>query len=140
VDYPYPWGDALKILNQAAPDVRIINLETAVTRSNDPWPGKSIHYRMHPQNVPCLTVAGIDCCVIANNHVLDWSYAGLAETLTTLHQANLKTRLSKNRFFAVIFFARKWPCPQGDPLVPVRHVWRQFARKAALYELSKPYS
>ena len=91
VDYPYPWGDALKILNQAAPDVRIINLETAVTRSNDPWPGKGIHYRMHPQNVPCLTVAGIDCCVIANNHVLDWSYAGLAETLTTLHQANLKT-------------------------------------------------
>jgi poly-gamma-glutamate synthesis protein (capsule biosynthesis protein) len=46
---------------------------------------------MHPKNIPCLTAAGIDCCVLANNHVLDWGYKGLEETLKTLHGAGLKT-------------------------------------------------
>ena len=59
--------------------------------SDDHWVGKGIHYRMHPQNVPCLSAAQIDCCVLANNHVLDWGYAGLAETLRTLHKSNLST-------------------------------------------------
>ena len=32
-------GDALEILAQAEPDLRIVNLETAVTRHAKPWPG-----------------------------------------------------------------------------------------------------
>ncbi len=91
VDYAYIWGDALEILEQIAPQVRIINLETSVTRSNDYWKGKGINYRMHPQNIPCITAAKIDCCVLANNHVLDWGYAGLTETLNTLKTANVKS-------------------------------------------------
>lgn len=91
VDFSYIWGEALKILEHVAPDVRIINLETSVTKSNDYWPGKGINYRMHPDNIPCITAAGIDCCVLTNNHVLDWGYEGLTETLATLHNANLKT-------------------------------------------------
>ena len=91
VEFSYIWGDALASLERAAPDVRIINLETSLTTSSDHWPYKRIHYRMHPGNVPCLTAAGIDCCVLANNHVLDWGYAGLEETLRTLHGANVKT-------------------------------------------------
>jgi poly-gamma-glutamate synthesis protein (capsule biosynthesis protein) len=39
---------------------------------------------MNPANGPCLTAAGIDCCVLANNHVLDWGLPGLLETLETL--------------------------------------------------------
>lgn len=31
-----------------APDARIINLETAVTTNDEPWPRKGINYRMHP--------------------------------------------------------------------------------------------
>jgi poly-gamma-glutamate synthesis protein (capsule biosynthesis protein) len=46
---------------------------------------------MHPENVPILTAAGIDVCSLANNHVLDWGYAGLRETLEALKYANLKT-------------------------------------------------
>lgn len=84
VDYPYIWGDSLAVLQAAQPAARIINLETAVTTSDDHWPGKGIHYRMHPSNLPVLTAAGIDCCVLANNHVLDWGYDGLGETLATL--------------------------------------------------------
>jgi len=91
VDFAYIWGDALEVLDASGPDVRIVNLETAVTRSGSPWPHKGIQYRMHPANVPCLTAAGIDCCVLANNHVLDWGYAGFGETLASLAQAGLST-------------------------------------------------
>jgi poly-gamma-glutamate capsule biosynthesis protein CapA/YwtB (metallophosphatase superfamily) len=89
--FAYPWGDALEELKRREPDARIINLETAVTTSTEYWPGKGIHYRMHPRNIPCLTAAKIDCCVLANNHVLDWGYAGLKETLAALAEADLKT-------------------------------------------------
>ncbi|SEA41144.1 CapA family protein [Microbulbifer marinus] len=89
--YDYLWGDALAAMAARTPDCRIINLETAVTRSDDFWPGKGINYRMHPGNVPCLSVAQIDACSLANNHVLDWGYDGLTETMTSLHQAGIKT-------------------------------------------------
>jgi poly-gamma-glutamate capsule biosynthesis protein CapA/YwtB (metallophosphatase superfamily) len=91
VDFTYIWGDALAALDEAAPDLRLINLETAVTRTGTPWPGKGIQYRMHPDNIPCLSAAHIDCCVLANNHVLDWGYAGFEETLAILSKAGLMT-------------------------------------------------
>jgi len=91
LDYAYPWGEALAVLEQLQPHARIVNLETAVTTSEDAQPGKGIHYRMNPANLPCLTSARIDCCVLANNHVLDWGRAGLAQTLAALHQAGLRT-------------------------------------------------
>lgn len=91
VDPAYVWGDALEELERVGPQARIINLETAVTTSEDAWPGKGIHYRMHPANVGCLTAAGIDVTVLANNHVLDWGARGLVETLDTLHGAGVLT-------------------------------------------------
>jgi poly-gamma-glutamate capsule biosynthesis protein CapA/YwtB (metallophosphatase superfamily) len=90
VEFSYVWGDALAELERVAPDARIVNLETAVTRSED-WLPKGINYRMHPDNIACLKAAGIDCCVLANNHVLDWGQSGLEETLETLHAAGLHT-------------------------------------------------
>lgn len=87
----YLWGDALEEWNRAAPDLKIVNLETAVTTSDAYWPSKEVHYRMHPQNAGCLTAAGIICCVLANNHVLDWGIAGLEETLETLQHAGIVT-------------------------------------------------
>ena len=90
VDFPYVWGDALEVLDRAAPDARIVNLETAVTTSVEYWKDKGINYRMHPENVRCIAVARIDCCVLANNHVLDWGYSGLQETLLTLKKADVK--------------------------------------------------
>jgi len=91
VEFAYVWGDALAEWARIAPDLRIVNLETAVTTRDDWQRGKGIHYRMHPANVPCLTAAGIDCCVLANNHVLDWGAAGLAETLETLRRTRLQS-------------------------------------------------
>jgi poly-gamma-glutamate capsule biosynthesis protein CapA/YwtB (metallophosphatase superfamily) len=86
----YIWGDALEELERVAPDARIINLETSITTSDDFWPGKGIHYRMHPRNLDCLTAARVDVCVLANNHVLDYGRSGLDETLGTLTAAGLK--------------------------------------------------
>lgn len=91
VSFDYVWGDVLEVLRAAKPDARIVNLETAVTRSDDYWRGKGINYRMHPHNLACLSAADIDCCALANNHVLDWGYAGLSETLASLRQAGIKT-------------------------------------------------
>ena len=90
VDFSYIWGDALAELAWARPDARIINLETSVTQS-DEAESKSINYRMYPANIPCITAAHIDCCTLANNHVLDWGRSGLAETLQTLKTAGIKT-------------------------------------------------
>jgi len=89
VSFKYIWGESLAELAQAATDARIINLETSITQSNDCWPAKAVHYRMHPQNIGCLTAARIDVCCLANNHVLDWGYAGLEETLQTLKDAGI---------------------------------------------------
>ncbi|KOF17732.1 poly-gamma-glutamate biosynthesis protein [Ensifer adhaerens] len=86
----YIWGVALDELDRARPDVRIINLETAITRSNDYVP-KGINYRMSPENASCLVAAGVDCCVLANNHVLDWGPAGLFDTLAVLERLQIKT-------------------------------------------------
>jgi len=91
VDFPYIWGDALAELDRVQPAARIINLETAVTAAEDAWPGKGIHYRMHPANLPCISAARIDCCVLANNHVLDWGYRGLADTVGALRDAGIRT-------------------------------------------------
>ena len=89
VDPAYCWGAALAELEARRPDLRLFNLETAVTSRGTPWPAKGIHYRMHPDNVGVLAAARPDCCMLANNHVLDWGRVGLDDTLQTLARAGI---------------------------------------------------
>jgi poly-gamma-glutamate capsule biosynthesis protein CapA/YwtB (metallophosphatase superfamily) len=89
VDFDYIWGDALEELERAGTDVRIINLETSITESEYYWPNKEVLYRMHPRNIGCIMAARIDCCCLANNHVLDWGYQGLQETLQTIDRTGI---------------------------------------------------
>src|SRR6266487_4669253 len=89
VPFDYIWGVALEELERARVDLRIVNLETATTSAETHWPGKGIHYRMHPLNIGCLSAARISGCALANNHMLDWGYAGLSETLQNLDAAGL---------------------------------------------------
>jgi poly-gamma-glutamate capsule biosynthesis protein CapA/YwtB (metallophosphatase superfamily) len=91
LEFSYIWGDALAELERVAADVRIINLETSITERGEYWKGKGIHYRMAPENIPCISAAKIDCCALANNHVLDWGYAGLQDTLAALAKAGVKS-------------------------------------------------
>jgi poly-gamma-glutamate synthesis protein (capsule biosynthesis protein) len=90
VAYDYIWGDALSEMKARAPDLRIVNLETSVTTCDNAAP-KGINYRMQPANTPCLSAAGIDCCVLGNNHVLDWGVEGLIETADVLAAAGIAT-------------------------------------------------
>jgi poly-gamma-glutamate synthesis protein (capsule biosynthesis protein) len=87
--FAWPWGDALAALDEAAPDARVVNLETSVTRGGRFAPGKRVHYRMHPGNLPCLAQVRPDACALANNHVLDFGREGLADTLDALAAAGL---------------------------------------------------
>jgi poly-gamma-glutamate capsule biosynthesis protein CapA/YwtB (metallophosphatase superfamily) len=91
VDDAWPWGDLLPLLADSAPDVRILNLETAVTSGGRFAPGKGIHYRMSPGNTGCLAACHPDAVVLANNHMLDFGPAGLGDTLATLAAARLPT-------------------------------------------------
>ena len=87
--FDYVWGEALTELRRRRPDHRIINLETSITRSDAHWP-KGINYRMHPANAATLASARIDCCVLANNHLLDWGREGLGETQRTLRRLDIE--------------------------------------------------
>jgi Bacterial capsule synthesis protein PGA_cap len=80
----WPRGDDLEVLDDVAPDVRVINLETSITRSGGFAPGKAIHYRTSPGNLPCVAAVGPDACALANNHVLDFGRRGLEDTLGAL--------------------------------------------------------
>lgn len=91
VDFEYVWGDALPELYRREPDVRIINLETSITKISGYWKHKEVHYRMNPANIPFLTAAKVDCSSLANNHILDYGQAGLTETLTSLKKEGINS-------------------------------------------------
>ena len=90
-DAAYVWGDVLQEFTDAGTDLRLVNLETSVSTSDDLWPDKMIRYRTHPDNIQSLRAARLDCCSLANNHVLDWGYRGLQETIGRLRQAGIRT-------------------------------------------------
>ncbi len=89
VPFAWPWGAALAAMDAVHPDARILNLETSVTRSRRFARGKTIHYRMHPDNLPMVLAARPDVCVLANNHVLDFGRGGLVDTVTALTRAGV---------------------------------------------------
>ncbi|HET6505028.1 MAG TPA: CapA family protein [Amycolatopsis sp.] len=90
VGYAWPWGDALPLLDEIAPDARVLNLETTITADGDFLPGKAVHYRMSPGNLGCLTAVRPDACVLANNHALDFGLRGLTDTVDALAAAGLR--------------------------------------------------
>jgi poly-gamma-glutamate capsule biosynthesis protein CapA/YwtB (metallophosphatase superfamily) len=90
VKFSYIWGAALQELTRVQPDARIVNLETSITRRGAFVP-KGINYRMSPENAVCLVSADIDCCVLANNHILDWGHAGLFDTLENLERLRIES-------------------------------------------------
>ncbi|SRX93029.1 hypothetical protein MSP7336_01259 [Mycobacterium shimoidei] len=90
VDWDWPWGELLGILETAAPDVRLVNLETTITTAGEFAEHKAVCYRMHPDNLPALTALQPDVCALANNHILDFGYQGLTDTVSALAQAGIQ--------------------------------------------------
>ncbi len=87
--FSYVWGEALGVWDEQRPDFRVVNLETAITESEDYYRDKDVHYRMSPENIECLRRARLELCTLANNHVLDWGATGLLDTLEALARAGL---------------------------------------------------
>src|SRR3712207_8184031 len=63
-----PWGDLLQLLDSA--DLRIINLECAITEHRQPWSRtpKVFHFRADPRALEVLEVAHIDACSRSEEH------------------------------------------------------------------------
>lgn len=85
----YLWQEIACQWQKRTPLVKVINLETAITQSNQYWPDKGINYRMHPRNIDALTSASFDVCTLANNHILDWQQQGLLDTIDTLQHNSI---------------------------------------------------
>ena len=99
-NYEYPGGiiptqgvnaifqPTLPFLGDAA-DITVANLECTFTNWWENHPTKLIYYKSSPENVSGLNFAGIDIVTIANNHVFDYLYPGMAETMSVLDEHNI---------------------------------------------------
>jgi poly-gamma-glutamate capsule biosynthesis protein CapA/YwtB (metallophosphatase superfamily) len=85
-----PWGGVMALLDAA--DLRIINLECAITDNEQPWTrtAKVFHFRTPPSAIETLRTARIDACSLANNHILDFEEQGLLDTLEHLDAAGIR--------------------------------------------------
>src|ERR671912_2823895 len=85
-----PWGDVMPLLDAA--DLRIINLECAITDNEQPWTRtpKGFRFRAEPSAIGTLRTARIDACSLANNHTLDFEEQGLLDTLEPLDTAGIR--------------------------------------------------
>ncbi len=84
------WGDTLPLVRSA--DVRILNLECALTDYPVPWTRtpKVFHFRGAPRHgLPVLQAAGVQAVSLANNHVLDFNEPGMLQTFDTLDGAGI---------------------------------------------------
>src|SRR5215210_2105475 len=71
-----PWGDVTPLLE--ASDLRIINLECAITDNERPWTRtpKVFHFKAPSAAIETLLAARIDACSLANNHTVDFEVRG----------------------------------------------------------------
>lgn len=86
LSYQKVWGQLLLDLKEFTPDLFLANLETSVTTSPTFFPGKEVHYRMHPKNVELLTLLQPCIFALANNHLGDFGKQGILETLKVLDE------------------------------------------------------
>ncbi len=69
-------------------DLRLGNLESPITTAPKTFPSK-LTLRSAPDAAASLRTAGLDCVTLANNHMLDFGAAGLADTRTALDAAGI---------------------------------------------------
>jgi poly-gamma-glutamate synthesis protein (capsule biosynthesis protein) len=84
------WGDLLDRLHGL--DGLFVNLECCLSTRGEPWTRtyRPFLFRADPDwAVPALSRAGVDCCALANNHVLDFGETALLDTLDHLDEAGI---------------------------------------------------
>ena len=73
-----------------AADAAWVNLESPLTATSDPYPGKDVHFQGDPRLAAGLADAGIDVVNMANNHAVDQGQAGLLESIRRVNAAGVK--------------------------------------------------
>lgn len=84
------WGTTLDHLQ--ALDGLLVNLECVLSTRGERWrrTDRPFHFRADPRwAIPTLAAADVDCCALANNHVLDFETVALADTLEHLDDAGI---------------------------------------------------
>jgi poly-gamma-glutamate capsule biosynthesis protein CapA/YwtB (metallophosphatase superfamily) len=71
-------------------DLFVLNLECCVSARGEPWPGRAFHFRAPPWAAEILATYGVDCVSLANNHVLDYGFDALLDTLAHLDAAGVR--------------------------------------------------
>jgi poly-gamma-glutamate synthesis protein (capsule biosynthesis protein) len=71
-------------------DIRVGNLECAISERDTPEK-KNFPLKAPPQAAQALSLAKFDLVSLANNHSMDYGYAGLADTQTALNKAGIAT-------------------------------------------------
>ena len=84
-DPAHAFGPIASVLSDA--DLTMLNFESAVTARGTPQP-KEFHFRTGPAAFEAVRAAGVDVLTFANNHVLDYGQAGLADTLAAVRAAH----------------------------------------------------
>ena len=82
------FGDALLEVVRGT-DGMVLNLECCVSARGRPWPGRVFHFRAPPRAVEALTLLGVRCLTLANNHALDYGYEALLDTLDLVRAAGI---------------------------------------------------
>lgn len=96
----YPWTKVSSYFTED--DLTIVNLETSVTTGGKKWPNKQFNFRSNPNSIDGMVKSGVEVATLANNHVLDYGYEGLLDTLKTLDSYNIKyTGAGKNKKDAI---------------------------------------
>lgn len=81
----YIWGDVLPLIQDA--DLALVNLECVIAESGEPFvPPRVFYFRANPQAIEALTLAGIDCVTLSNNHAMDFQGPALLETINRLDE------------------------------------------------------
>jgi poly-gamma-glutamate capsule biosynthesis protein CapA/YwtB (metallophosphatase superfamily) len=84
------WGTMADHLR--ALDGLVVNLECCLSTRGEQWTRtrRAFHFRADPAwAIPALESVGVDCCVLANNHVLDFEVVALEDTLDHLDEAGI---------------------------------------------------
>jgi poly-gamma-glutamate capsule biosynthesis protein CapA/YwtB (metallophosphatase superfamily) len=72
-------------------DLVVLNLECCISERGEPWPdpAKPFFFRAPPVAVEVLSLLGVDCVTLANNHALDFGADALLDTLEHLRSAGI---------------------------------------------------
>lgn len=85
----YPLEKVVPLMHKC--DVRLVNLECAITNSSIKWKAapKAFYFGAPLKAIQTLLYSKIDLVSLANNHVLDFDYKGLQDTLYYLRKNNI---------------------------------------------------